>query len=188
MLYTLGDTQPILPTLSIPHLYKFNTAQRLGKPKQHFHWATRIFHWQAFKLKMEHFIRTAFWIVILSGCLQAKHIPIEDFNIELMRKHVTCVSNFKPIFFFTINLQSFCPLLNRQMFPFVQTASRFKILHSNKCEGKCLFLHREVLDLQLMVVIMMSLKWIISHDRNKSHAEYSPASKKLKLQGLVELL
>nr|ARD05071.1 interleukin 2 [Larimichthys crocea] len=37
---------------------------------------------------MEHFIRIAFWIVTLSGCLLS--LPIPENNIPLLRKHVKC--------------------------------------------------------------------------------------------------
>lgn len=97
-LYALGDIQLIQPTLSTPQLYKFNAA-------------TCTSHRQAFKLKMEHFIRIAFWIVSLCVCLQAKSLLITDSNIELMQTGVKCVSYLKPNIFTLFSLSSFCHLL-----------------------------------------------------------------------------
>uniref|UniRef100_A0A8C9XSX9 Interleukin n=1 Tax=Sander lucioperca TaxID=283035 RepID=A0A8C9XSX9_SANLU len=50
---------------------------------------------------MEHFIRIAVWITLLtlSGCLQTKSLPISDFGYSFMWNHVKCVSNFKPNIF-----------------------------------------------------------------------------------------
>lgn len=101
MLYALGDIQLIQPTLSTPQLYKFNAA-------------TCVSHRQAFKLKMENFVRIAFWIVSLCVCLSAKCLPktdIYDSNIELMQTEVQCVSYFKPNVFTLLSLSSFCHLL-----------------------------------------------------------------------------
>ncbi|XP_078025786.1 uncharacterized protein il2 [Epinephelus lanceolatus] len=59
---------------------------------------------------MEHFIRIAFWIVSLSGCLQTESQPIpdarSDFHIDSMLKNVNCSSG--STFYTPTNVQREC--------------------------------------------------------------------------------
>lgn len=86
---------------------------------------------------MDHFMGIPFWFLTFLCCLQATPLPLVDANICLMRNSVTCVCHLGN---FVLTFVKFPPFANTRLtFCSVFTATRFKILRSNRCDGMDLF-------------------------------------------------